>query len=317
MAGISSKAAGGIENKKRYNGNELQNDEFSDGSGLEFYDFNARTYDQQMGRFHQIDPLTDAQENLTPYHFSFNDPIRYSDPDGKFPFPPGILSWAAQKVAQNPNSGTSKAIGVGVGVASFITKTVSAPIELIKNPPNLSPAGLGETAIGLAVNIGERVDKIQNGNGFDKAAAITETVLDGAALVAGGRAMGTALKTEVAAGESVTLYRGVNENHVAYGEASQGNVVPRGGSASAAEHNAGNTKSPFTSWTTNPEVATNYALRPKGGGVVLEVTVPKSSTVASPSLKNVNLKQSPGTVVNEFEVLLRNPIKAATMRQVQ
>ncbi|MDB5198056.1 MAG: cell well associated RhsD protein [Chitinophagaceae bacterium] len=86
MAGISSKSFGGIENKKGYNGNELQNKEFSDGSGLELYDFNARTYDEQIGKFLQIDPLIEEdQEMLSPYQFCNNDPIRFNDPDGKLP----------------------------------------------------------------------------------------------------------------------------------------------------------------------------------------------------------------------------------------
>jgi RHS repeat-associated core domain len=100
MAGISSKAlsAGGNDNncgcpnKKGFNGNEIQNKEFSDGSGLEVYDFNARTYDQQIGRFIQIDPLLEdsVQRPISPYHFSFNNPVRYNDPSGKCPICPLI-----------------------------------------------------------------------------------------------------------------------------------------------------------------------------------------------------------------------------------
>ena len=88
MAGISSEAAKGTdyaENKKGFNGNELQSKEFSDLSGLAWYDFNARTYDPQTGRFIQIDPTPEDgdQESLTPYHFTGNNPIRFDDPNGK------------------------------------------------------------------------------------------------------------------------------------------------------------------------------------------------------------------------------------------
>lgn len=87
MTGISSRAASSLINKKGYNGNELQNKEFSDGNGLELYDFNARTYDAQIGRFIQIDPETEEehQDSWSPYHFSFNNPILNSDPDGRDP----------------------------------------------------------------------------------------------------------------------------------------------------------------------------------------------------------------------------------------
>lgn len=90
MAGKSSNALKGSnypENRLKYNGKELQNMEFADGAGLELYDFNARTYDQQIGRFLQVDPLIESgeQETITPYHFGKNNPVKYNDPDGKCP----------------------------------------------------------------------------------------------------------------------------------------------------------------------------------------------------------------------------------------
>ena len=69
-------------NRMKYNGKELQNKEFLDGSGLELYDFNARMYDPQLGRFLKIDPLTDFTPNITPYAFVGNNPILFCDPLG-------------------------------------------------------------------------------------------------------------------------------------------------------------------------------------------------------------------------------------------
>jgi len=86
MQGISDKALKSqyAQNKYRYNGKELQNQEFSDGSGLEEYDYGARMYDSQIGRWQSIDPLSEDYDNLSPYQTCANNPIRYKDEDGRF-----------------------------------------------------------------------------------------------------------------------------------------------------------------------------------------------------------------------------------------
>ena len=85
MAGISDKAIKTqfATNKYRYNGKELQSQEFSDGTGLETYDFGARFYDNQLGRFTTVDPNANHTSDISPYVYCDDHPLNAVDPDGR------------------------------------------------------------------------------------------------------------------------------------------------------------------------------------------------------------------------------------------
>jgi RHS repeat-associated protein len=78
MAGISSKAAGKLENRRKFNDGTELNTDFD----LNWYETDFRSYDPQIGRFHQIDELTEFDFDWSPYVYCHNNPILLNDPLG-------------------------------------------------------------------------------------------------------------------------------------------------------------------------------------------------------------------------------------------
>lgn len=80
MAGISSKAVGILQNRKKYNGIEFEND-----LDINTYDAFFRELDPQIGRWWQVDPKTEDMEQWSQYASNYDNPVRYNDPLGDTP----------------------------------------------------------------------------------------------------------------------------------------------------------------------------------------------------------------------------------------
>jgi RHS repeat-associated protein len=78
MAGISSKAAGSLDNKER----TFQEQRFDDDLGLNWVQFKWRNHDSQIGRFVEIDPLSEKYEYNSTYAFSENKVTSHVELEG-------------------------------------------------------------------------------------------------------------------------------------------------------------------------------------------------------------------------------------------
>ena len=109
------------ENRYSFNGKEklhLNND-----NNLFWLDYGARMYNPALGRWHCVDPWAESYKNLSPYNYSFNNPIRFIDPDGNGPFD-GVLQKASSYLA-------NAAWNMTLATAKYVVEQVRETIDQI------------------------------------------------------------------------------------------------------------------------------------------------------------------------------------------
>ena len=145
MAGISDRAWNKLPNNFHYQGKEMQNQEWNDGTGLEEYDFSARFYDQQLGRWHIQDP---ANQYTSPYLGMGNSWPNGTDPNGRWFGTDDILVSAIGFLAGYLSYGITKGNWGGKALLTGLGSAVLAEGAYLTLGGGLAAAPAGVSAAG-------------------------------------------------------------------------------------------------------------------------------------------------------------------------
>lgn len=118
-------------NQYTYNYKE-SNEDF----GLNLLDYGARWYDASLGRWWSVDPLAEKTPRWSPYHYGFDNPLRFVDPNGMESEAYGTMNWSRDyEAAQNErmerkNRGESRS---EEGAVIHVVSASKASDKLVKN----------------------------------------------------------------------------------------------------------------------------------------------------------------------------------------
>jgi RHS repeat-associated protein len=147
MFNICSAAAGAMDNKKKYNGIEFNND-----FDINNYEAQYRDYDPQTGRWWQIDPKVEEMNSWSVYAANYNNPIKYEDYLGDKPCCVGAENFytSAMQSATQALGPYAKVAAVAIVAAT----AVYALVELAPTQREIDAANAHNSTVGEGVTVG-------------------------------------------------------------------------------------------------------------------------------------------------------------------
>ncbi|MGA0559043.1 RHS repeat-associated core domain-containing protein [Larkinella sp. VNQ87] len=137
-------------------------------------DYGARMYDPAVGRWMAVDPLTEKQEAWSPYHYTYGNPIRFNDPDGR------------QPCCGDEIGGFVEGVGEAL-VRNVRALTIDLPQTLQGVANMTSPLGQIQTAVGANMLYEKTLSDWNTGDTRTRANIIGNVVGEVAIAVAGSK----------------------------------------------------------------------------------------------------------------------------------
>ena len=139
-------------------------------TGIEWFAYGARYYDAKIGRFAGVDPIADHHYvvSWTTFHYSYNNPIIYTDPDGRLPIPiiTGLIGGAGGLI-YGLASGKSWKQTVALAAGGFVTGATlglgGAGVAALGGVEALGGAGTSYIMIGSGVAGGLAGNAVEQG----------------------------------------------------------------------------------------------------------------------------------------------------------